>query len=73
MKYSINKYNFRNIQAYGGAAFGQGHGPIMLDDLNCNGKETDISECTSRGWFKNNCGHSEDAGVSCREYAFHIA
>ena len=33
MKYSINKYNFRNIQAYSDAAFGQGNGPIMLDDL----------------------------------------
>ena len=73
MKYSINKYNFRNIQAYSNAAFGQGNGPIMFDDLRCNGNEPDISECPSRGWFTHNCGHSEDAGVSCREYTFHIA
>ena len=73
MKYSINTYNFRNIQAYSNAAFGQGNGSIMLDDLNCNGRETDISECPSNGWGRNNCGHHEDAGVSCREYTFDIA
>jgi hypothetical protein len=73
IKYSINKYNFRNIQAYSDAAFGQGNGPIMLDDLHCNGNEPDISECPSRGWFTHNCRHREDAGVSCREYTFHIA
>jgi len=45
----------------------------MLDDLHCNGKETDISECPSNGWFTNDCTHSEDAGVSCSEYTFNIA
>ena len=70
MKYNENKYNFRNIQAYSSAAFGQGNGPIMLDNLNCNGNETYISECPSLGWFSHHCDHSEDAGVSCREYTF---
>ena len=71
--YSGNKYHFRNIQAYSTAAFGQGNGPIMLDDLNCNGNETDISECPSNRWFANNCRHDEDAGVRCSEYIFYIA
>ena len=73
MEYSINKYNFRNIQAYSDASFGQGNGTIMLDDLHCDGRETDISECPSGGWFIHNCQHTEDAGVSCSEYAFNIA
>ena len=64
-KYSANKYHFRTIQAYSAATFGQGNGSIMLDDLNCNGYETDISDCPSNGWFKNDCNHWEDAGVSC--------
>ena len=73
MKYSANQYNFRNIQAYSSAAFGQGNGPIMLDNLNCNGRETDISECPSNGWFKNDCTHRKDASVSCSKYIFNIA
>ena len=73
MEYSIAIYNFRNIQVYNYAAFGQGNGPIMLDDLKCNGNETNISECPSGGWFIHNCQHTEDAGVSCSEYAFNIA
>ena len=71
-KYNANKYHFRNIKAYGMAAFGQGNGPIMLDDLNCNGNEADLSECPSRYWNTSNCHHYEDASVSCSEYNFNI-
>ena len=71
-KYIANKYNFRSIKAYRSAAFGQGNGTIMLNYLNCNGKENDISECPSSGWGANNCGHSQDASVSCSEYIAYI-
>jgi hypothetical protein len=72
--HSANKYNFRYIQAYGGATFGQGNnGPIMLGDLNCNGNETNISECPSHGWLLSSCNHQHDAGISCSEYTFNIA
>jgi len=70
-KYSANKYNFRNIKAYGSTPFGQGNGTIMLSNLNCNGKENDISECPSSGWGAS-CGHNQDAGVSCSEYIVYI-
>lgn len=56
---------YRSITAYGSAHFGEGSGPILLDDLRCNGYESDIALCNNRGWYNNNCGHGEDAGVSC--------
>ncbi|XP_063437302.1 deleted in malignant brain tumors 1 protein-like [Mytilus trossulus] len=59
-----NRYG--SVTAYGNAAFGEGSGSIMLDDLNCNGYESDISQCSPRRWNHHNCGHSEDASVSCR-------
>nr|XP_022333493.1 deleted in malignant brain tumors 1 protein-like [Crassostrea virginica] len=36
-----------------------------MDDMNCGGKELDISDCGFGGWGQNNCGHSEDIGVIC--------
>jgi len=39
-----------------------------MDDLSCSGSEKDIGDCTFSGWTTNNCGHTEDVGVSCGLY-----
>ena len=48
------------------AAFGQGTGPIYLDNVRCTGRETELGMCQANNLGAHNCGHQEDAGVRCQ-------
>ena len=52
-------------QARGSAYYGQGSGPIWIDDVACSGNESHIYDCRHRGWGNNDCTHRRDASVQC--------
>ncbi|KAJ3589755.1 hypothetical protein NHX12_010598 [Muraenolepis orangiensis] len=53
------------VSAHRNSYFGNGRGEILLDNVNCTGQELQLYRCYSLGWGTNNCGHHEDAGVTC--------
>ena len=47
------------------AYFGEGSGLILLDNVNCNGRESSIFDCRYNNFGEHDCKHKEDAGVAC--------
>nr|XP_055046941.1 deleted in malignant brain tumors 1 protein-like [Misgurnus anguillicaudatus] len=62
------------VAATTGAFFGQGSGPVWLDDVICSGNESTVMDCLSMELGTSTCGHGKDAGVICnRELKISVA
>ena len=59
------------IVAFSSAQYGQGSGPILIDDIACTGTETSLQSCTYDSNTED-CSHAEDAGVRCHSCELYI-
>ncbi|XP_057179428.1 deleted in malignant brain tumors 1 protein-like [Triplophysa rosa] len=55
------------VEAKTGAFFGQGSGPVWLEDVDCYGNESIVKHCPSNEFRTSTCSHGQDAGVMCQE------
>ncbi|WAR17670.1 DMBT1-like protein, partial [Mya arenaria] len=55
-------------RVYGHAHYGQGSGQIVIDELGCGGKETDVMFCMSSPWLTHGCTHAQDTSAVANVY-----
>ncbi len=51
---------------YFSAKYGEGTGPIWIDEISCQSYSQSILECEHDGWGEHDCKHREDASVDCK-------
>ena len=63
------------LAARSSSYYGEGSGPIWLDNVDCTGLENSMGECSHSGWgvHSSTCNHGKDAAVLCSsEYSFNM-
>ncbi|ROJ25393.1 Deleted in malignant brain tumors 1 protein [Anabarilius grahami] len=55
----------RAVIAHSEAYFGQGSDLIWLNNVECSGSESSLTQCSHSPLENHDCGHEEDAGVVC--------
>ena len=51
------------LSHYVSAYFGEGTGPVLLNDISCTGSEASLLDCSFSEI--NSCTHVQDAAVDC--------
>ena len=69
---TVNNENyFKASRFYYDAHFGQGSGPVQLDQIRCRGDEMMLADCPSVDG--RSCSHSNDVGIGCQPGKFAVS
>ena len=60
---SLGFHDFVEIRT--SSYYGNGKGPIWLDQIVCDGTEDGLDKCLRGKWAVHNCDHGEDVGIVC--------
>ncbi|XP_066252943.1 lysyl oxidase homolog 2 [Euwallacea similis] len=58
-------YHSQNITPTSNSYFAKSKRKFLMDNVFCDGSETELAECRFNGWGKSDCKDSEAAGVIC--------
>ena len=61
--YCMHAHTLPGATAFANARFGQGTGPIVMDEVRCTASEVRLMDCPFS--LSHDCGHHQDAGVRC--------
>ncbi|KAK7107812.1 scavenger receptor cysteine-rich type 1 protein M130-like [Littorina saxatilis] len=61
------RFDSNDVKVVHAAAFGEGNGPVLLDEVRCTRGETDLLECRHLPIGLGDCTHTEDVGVICSQ------
>ena len=66
MIWHIFPYTYSGIP-YTNAYFGRARGPLLVDNVQCQGSEANILNCSRNavGVLRSYCDHGDDVGVQC--------
>ena len=64
-KHTARNLSFAGVSVYGRAHFGEGIGPILMNDVACRGSESRLLDCLHSEVTADK-SHTEDAGVHCQ-------
>ena len=65
---ACKQLGFPGAVSFRGGLYGSGRGKILLEGVNCKGKENSLASCDHLPWGKHNCEHRQDVGINCETY-----
>ena len=70
--YSISTGMFTGAIPYSNAYFGRATGVFLVDNVQCQGREEKLLDCSKNavGVLRTYCDHSDDVGVQCPRKSF---